>query len=191
MDVRGSITREFAFALRSLRRSPAFTGVAVLTLALGVACVTAAFSVVDAVLLRGLPYRSAETLYTVYERSDDGALRMPSYPTFSDWQEAAASLSDVIEGMAFIRGDAVSVGAAEGSDGPEQKIAAYVSPGFFKLLDTSPMLGRTFAPEEEQPGGPEVGVISYELYTQRFAGDPSIIGKTVAIDSIPTTIVGV
>lgn len=191
MDVRGSITRELAFALRSLRRSPAFTGVAVLTLGLGVACVTAAFSVVDAVLLRGLPYRSAETLYTVYERSDDGALRVPSYPTFRDWQEAAASVSDVIEGMAFIRGDAVSVGAAEGSDGPEQKIAAYVSPGFFKLLGTAPLRGRTFAPEEEQPGGPEVAVISYELFTQRFAGDPAIIGKTVAIDSIPTTIIGI
>jgi putative ABC transport system permease protein len=184
-------SRDLGYALRSLRRSPAFAIVAVLTLAVGVACVTAAFSVVDAVLLRGLPYRSPETLQTVYERSDDGALRVPSYPTFRDWQAAAASVSDAIDGLAFVRGDAVSLERSEGTDGPDQKIAAYVTPGFFRLLGTPPLLGRTFAPEEERPGGPDVAVISHELFTQRFGGDPATVGKVIAIDSVPTTIVGV
>lgn len=180
--------RDIKYALRSLRRSPAFTGVAVLTLALGVACVTATFSVIDTVLLRGLPYRSPNTLQTVYERSDDGALRVPSYPTFEDWQSAAASLSDAIEGFAFVRGDAVSL---QGGDSPEQKIAAYVTPGFFKLLGTPPLVGRTFVPEEEVIGAPAVAVISHELFMQRFGGDPATIGKVFSVDSVPTTIVGV
>src|SRR5262245_12295437 len=130
--------RDVKYAFRSLRRSPAFACVTILTLAIGVATVTATFSVVDAVLLRGLPYRSAETLQTVYERSDDGALRVPSYPTYQDWQTAAGSLSNAIEGLAFVRGDGVSV---PGSEGPEQRIAAYVTPGFFKLLGTPPFRG--------------------------------------------------
>jgi len=180
--------RDIKYALRSLRRAPVFTGVAVLTLAIGVASITATFSVVDAVLLRGLPYRSAGTLQTVYERSDDGARRVPSYPTFQDWQAAAGSLSDVIEGLAFVRGDAVSV---PGSDGPEQGIAAYVTPGFFKLLGTPPFKGRAFVPDEERIGAPEVAMISYEMFMQRFGGDPATIGKVIAVDSVPTTIIGV
>ena len=182
------VGRDVKYALRSLRRSPAFTGVAVLTLAIGVASITATFSVVDAVLLRGLPYGSAETLQTVYERSDDGAIRVPSYPTFQDWQAGAGSLSEAIEGLAFIRGDAVSVPE---SDGPEQRIAAYVTPGFFKLLGTPPLRGRTFAPDEEVIGAPEVAVISYEMFMQRFGGDPTTIGKVIPVDSVPTTIIGV
>ena len=182
------VGRDIKYAFRSLRRSPAFAGVAILTLAIGVATVTATFSVVDTVLLRGLPYRSAATLQTVYERSDDGAFRVPSYPTYQDWQTAAGSLSDAIEGLAFIRGDAVSV---PGNDGPEQRIAAYVTPGFFKLLGAPPFRGRTFVPDEEVIGAPNVAVISYEMFMQRFGGDPTTIGKTIPVDSVPTTIIGV
>lgn len=182
------IGADLKYALRSLRRSPGFTGVAVLTLALGIACVTATFSVVDAVLLRGLPYRSPGTLQTVYERSDDGKLRVPSYPTFADWQAAAASVSDAIEGLAFVRGDGVSV---DGSDGPERRIAAYVTPGFFTLLGTRPLIGRTFAPDEERFGAPDVAVISYDFFMERFGGDPAVLGRTIPIDSVPTIIVGV
>ena len=161
------------YALRSLRRSPAFTSVAVLTLALGVACVTAAFSVIDAVLVRGLPYDSPSTLLTVYEQNNTGQLRLVSYPTFRDWQAGASSVSDAIEGMAFIRGDAVTIGRRESTDEDQPRIAAYVTPGFFKLLGTRPMLGRTFAPDEEAPGAPAVAVISYELYMNKFGGDPA------------------
>src|SRR5690348_11336970 len=118
-----SLRLDLRFALRSLGRSPAFTGVAILTLALGVASVTATFSVVDAVLLRGLPYRDANNLKTVYEQSDDGKFRVPSYPTFMDWQASAASVSDAIDGLAFIRGNGVTVIE---KDGPQTVIAAYV-----------------------------------------------------------------
>ena len=183
--------RDVKYAMRSLRRSPAFTTVAILTLALGVACVTAAFSVVDAVLVRGLPYDSPSTLLTVYEQNNTGQLRLVSYPTFRDWQAGASSVSDAIEGMAFIRGDAVTIGRKEGNDEDQPRIAAYVTPGFFNLLGTRPMLGRTFAPDEEAPGAPAVAVISYELYMSKFGGDPATIGKVVPVDSMPTTIIGV
>ena len=179
---------DLKYALRSLGRSRAFSVVAVLTLALGVAFVTAMFSVVDTVLLRGLPYRSPGSLQTVYERSDDGKLRVPSYPTFEDWRTSAASVSAAIEGLAFIRGDGVLV---PGKDGPETKISAYVTPGFFSLLGTRPLLGRTFAPDEERMGAPPVAVISFELFMSQYGGDPATLGKLIPIDSIPTTIIGV
>ena len=180
------MSRELAATLRALRRAPAFSVVAVVTLALAIGSTTAVFSVVDAVILRGLPYGAADRLRTVYERSDDGNFRVPSFPTFRDWQTAAADVRDAIEGFAFVRGDGTVVG-----DSPEREIAAFVSPGFFRLMDAPPWLGRTFRPDEEQPGGPNVAVLSYDFFMNRFGGDRSVVGHLVAIDSTPTTIIGV
>ncbi len=176
-------------ALRALRRAPAFSVVAIVLLALAIGSATATFSVVDAILVRGLPYANASRLQTVYERSDDGALRVPSYPTFKDWQDQATAVRDAIEGFAFVRGNGVQA-AVTGE--PEQAIDAYVTPGFFHLLGTRPLAGRTFLPEEEQPGGARVAVISYDFLVRRFAGDArAALGKTVTVDSMPTTIIGV
>jgi predicted permease len=176
-------------ALRALRRAPAFSVVAIVLLALAIGSATATFSVVDAILVRGLPYANASRLQTVYERSDDGALRVPSYPTFKDWQDQGAAVQDAIEGFAFVRGDGVQA-AVTGE--PEQAIDAYVTPGFFQLLGTRPMAGRTFAPDEERPGGPRVGVISHDFLVRHFAGDvTAALGKTITVDSMPTTIIGV
>jgi putative ABC transport system permease protein len=180
--------QELRYAWRSLTRSPGFALVVVLMLALGIGSITAIFSVVDAIVLRGLPYRDADRLRTVYERSDDGSLRVPSYPTFRDWQQQTASSTDAIEGMAFVRGDGVTL---PGSDGPERRISAYVTHGFFQLMGTRPALGRTFAPDEEQLGAPYVAVISWELFQGRFGGDPTVVGKTLEVDSVRTTIIGV
>lgn len=177
---------DIRFALRTLRRAPAFTLVAVLTLTLAVGSTTAVFSVVDAIVLRGLPYRDASRLQTVYERSDDGNLRVPSYPTFRDWQTQSAAVSDAIDGFAFIRGDGVKI-----DDNPDRQIAAFVTPGFFKLMGTPPVLGRGFLPDEETLGAAAVAVVSYDFFTKRFGGDRAILGKVIAIDSIPTTIIGV
>src|SRR5690348_16619121 len=183
-----TIGQDDRYAARALRRSPAFATVAVLTLTLGVACTTAAFSVVDTIVLRGLPYRDPGRLMTVYERSDEGGLRVPSYPTFSDWQAQASTVSNAIEGFAFVRGDGVMMPTPSGDD---RKIAAYVTPGFFALLGSRPLIGRAFLPDEERIGGPRDGVISYQYFIEQFGGDPSVIGKTVSVDSVPTTIIGV
>ena len=173
-------------AFRGLRRAPTFTLVAVITLALAIGSTTAVFSVVDAVLIRGLPYAQPDRLQAIYERGEKGGLRVPSYPTFRDWQTQSAAAGGVIEGMAFVRGDGVTIA---GSD--DRHIAAYVGPGFFALLGNRPELGRTFSPEDERIGAPRVAVISHDFFMRRFGGDPSALGKTVTVDSVPTTVVGV
>ena len=183
-----SAVQDLRYALRTLARSPAFTLVATLTMALGIGSTTAAFSVVDAIVLRGLPYHAPERLLTAYERSEDGAFRVPSYPTFKDWQSQSAVIASAIEGMAFVRGNGVTLPTPSGV---EREVAAYVTPGFFQLMATRPFLGRTFLPDDERPGAPPVAVLSYDYFVRQFAGDPSTLGKVVAIDSVPTTIVGV
>lgn len=178
--------RSLRIALRALRRSPGFTIVAVVTMALAIASTTAVFSVVNAVVLNGLPYGDAGRLRTVYERNENGEMRVPSFPTFRDWQTAAASVQQAIDGFAFVRGDGMLIG-----DSPERQIGAFVTPGFFRLMATRPMLGRVFLPEEEQPGAPRVAVLSYDFFLHRFGGNPAVVGRLVQIDSVPTTIVGV
>ncbi len=176
-------------ALRALRRAPAFSVIAIVLLALAIGSATATFSVVDAILVRGLPYANASRLQTVYERNDDGSLRVPSYPTFKDWQDNASTVHDAIDGFAFVRGNGVQVGT---TGEPEQQIDAYVTPGFFQLMGARPTAGRTFLPDEERPGSPRVAVISHDFLMRRFAGDArAALGKTITVDSMPTTIIGV
>ena len=175
-------------AIRSLRRAPIFAVVSVLTLALAIGSAAAVFSVVDAVFIRGLPYRDASQLRTIYERSETGGLRVPSFPTYADWQAQASSLRGAIDGFAFIRGDGVML---DNPSGPERSIAAYVTPGFFALMGMQPELGRTFAPDDELQSSPRVAVISHEYFVKRFNASPSAIGATIAIDSVPTRVIGV
>src|SRR3954468_3879427 len=135
------IGQDLRYAIRAFRRSPGFTLAATLTLALGIGATTAIFSVVDGVLLRSLPYRDAHRIVNLWETSDNGNYRLPSYPTFKDWRAASAAWSNAFEDMAFVKGaDAIYVG----EKGPERFLASSVSPGFFRLLGTPPLLGRTF-----------------------------------------------
>ena len=183
-----TVMQDARYTLRTLRRAPAFSIVAILTLSIGIGSTSAAFSVIDAVVLRGLPYREPERLQTIYERSDEGGLRVPSYPTFEDWQSQSSSVSAAIEGSAFVRGDAVTLPMP---GGPERQIAAYVTPGFFALMGARPVFGRTFLPDEEQSGAPPVAVLSYDYFLKQFGGDPSVIGRIIDVDSVPTTVIGV
>ena len=174
------------YALRSLRRAPTFVALAVTTLAIGIGSSTAVFSVVDAIVLRGLPYRNADRLAAIYEVSDNGRVRTPSYPTFADWQTQATSFSSAIEGLAYVRGDGVRI-----DEDPERRIAAYVSPGFFDLAGSQAALGRTFARDEESTGGPSVAVISWTLFLENYGGDPGVVGRTIRVDGTPVTVIGV
>jgi putative ABC transport system permease protein len=183
-----SIARDTTYAFRTLRRSPVFTAVAVLTLAIGIGASTAVFSVADAVLVRGLPYRDSGKLMAVYEDDERGHFRGPSFPTYEDWQAQIAAGTAAIDGIAFVRGSAFPI---PGPDGPTQHIAAYVTPGFFTLMGSTPMLGRAFRSDEEKPGAPAVAVISYDFFIQQYGGDRAVLGKTLDVDSVPTTIVGV
>ena len=185
METLATIGRELRQAVRTLGRAPAFTAAAVATLALGIGASTAVVSVVDGVLLRGLPYRDPAQLAWITERHVEGGERLPSYPTFRDWQAQAAA---GVAGMAFVRGETALL---RGEAGPEALLSGYVTPGFFSLLGTRPLLGRTFRPDEERGGAGRVVVLSYPLWRERFGGDPAIVGQTIDVDSVPTTVIGV
>ena len=174
-------------AIRSLARSPAFAIVSVLTLALGIGTTTAVVSVVDHVLLHSLPFREPDRLVMLLERDSQGALRIPSAPTVHDWQSDPGA-RNAFEAISFIRGDGVLLGLG---DDAERGAAAYVGPEFFPLIGARPVLGRALLADDHRPGAPPVVVISFELWRRRFGGDPGILGRTIAIDSVPTTIVGV
>ncbi len=188
-DSLSDIIRDFRYAVRTLGRSPVFAVIAILTLGLGIASTTAAFSIMDPVLLRGLPYRAADRLRTVYEQRDDGGLRVPSFPTYRDWKAQLAASTSPIEDVAFVRGDGVAVPDRDGE--PQRLLVGYVTPGYFAFMGTRPLLGRAFGADEERPGGPNVAVISYDLFMDRFGGDRTVIGTAVDMDSVPTTIIGV
>lgn len=172
-----NIWRDLLYTLRTMRKNPAFTVTAVLTLALGIGGNTAMFTVINAVLLKPLAYHEPDRLVHV---SGGSATR------FEEMRTAARSYTEL---------GAFAVGPENitfsGAAGPELLKAARVSANFLRILAVEPMLGRSFASDEDAPGAPNVTMISAELWRSRFGGDPRIAGRTVTLNSTPYTIVGV
>jgi putative ABC transport system permease protein len=180
-----SVIKDIRFAVRSLLKHPAFTAIAVVTLALGIGGSTSIFTVVDAALLRGLPYKSPENLYHLWEQTPkaDYPKREFSYPDYQDYLQ-----NNVFESMAaYTGGGALLSGAGE----TESIAAPRVSANFFSVLGVDPLLGRTFQAGEDQQGGPRVTILTYGLWQRRFGGDPSVIGKAVTINGESYSIIGV
>ncbi len=180
----GVLWHDLRYALRALRRSPGFAAAAVFTLALAIGANAAIFSLIRAILLRPLPFADSQRLVLVTELHQKEGERLASYPTFQDWQRE----SQAFEGMSFIRGQTVNFRSPEG---PEQLIAGFVSPDFFRLTGGMPLLGRQFAAEEERAGGPDVAVISHSLWRRRFGGDPTAVGQMMRIGDRNVLIIGV
>jgi len=182
-----SIGSDTARAARSLARRPAFAGLAAALFALGIAAITAVFSVVNHTMLRPLPYRAPEDLVRLIgtEPAKNGAANnMPlGYFQFSRWR-AENKAFDKLEGYTPTTMKLLGVG------NPEPVVGALVSAGFFELLGWHPALGSTFTTAEEVPGS-RVVIISHGLWLRRFGGDPGIIGETVNIDESPCAIIGV
>jgi len=178
MDVRVS--------LRMLRKSPGFTIIAVMTLALGIGANTAIFSLLNTVLLRPLPYKDAERLVTVwgYNKARGYTTDLVSPLDFADWR----SQNHVFESMAASTDLQYTL---TGRGEPALIIAYAFSADYFRVLGVEPLLGRTFLPEEEQPGKNHVAVLSYSMWESRFGGDRDIVGKTITLDAAPYTVVGV
>jgi putative ABC transport system permease protein len=179
-----SLLQDLRYAVRTLARKPVFTAVAVLALALGTGANTLIFSVVNAVLLRPLPYADADRLYVLRtvspDRSvDDGQL---SRLDFTDIAEQTRSLS--VAAVGFANFDLTN--AAE----PQQLVAGPVSHDFFATLGVAPILGRTFTPDEIRADAP-VALLAEELWRAQFASDPGIVGRPVTLDGKPVTVVGV
>ena len=181
-----SFWQDLRFALRMLRKSPAFTTVAVLTLALGIGANTAIFSVVDASLLKPLRFGNPSSLVMLWQDdSTDGIVHFPvSPPDFFDWQQQNRCFS----GMAAFAEYPMNL---TGTGQPEQVDLERVSPNFFSVLGVSPMLGRGFSSDEDQSGKSNVAVLSYGIWKSHFAADPNIIGKSIQLNGQSLTIVGV
>jgi len=170
--------------VRTLRHSPGFTAVAVLTLAIGIGANTAIFSFVDAMLLRPLPYPDADRIVRVMEKPPKGERNGISTLNFLDWQKD----NTVFDFMSAQTGDAVTL---TGGTEPVQLRGAQVSAGYFKAFGVDAALGRTFLPGEDQLGKNQVAVISHTLWMTQFGGDPSILNRTVLLNNEPYSIVGV
>jgi len=180
-----ALIKDLKFALRSLLKRPGFAVVAVITLALGIGGSTAIFTVVDAALLRGLPYKSPDRLYHLWEKTpkEDFSKREFSYPDYQDYQQ-----NNVFDGLAAYTGGRVilsGAGESEFAGGPR------VSANFFSVLGVDAIAGRTFQRGEDQPNGPKVTVLNYGLWQKRFGGDPKAIGQTLTINGESYTIIGV
>ncbi|MBO0858441.1 MAG: ABC transporter permease [Chloracidobacterium sp.] len=180
--------QDLRFGLRMLLKNPGFTLIAVLTLALGVGMNTAIFSVVNAVLLRALPYPQAERIVVLWGKNESLKLNQTefpaSYPDFVDWRERSRSFTEL---AAMLPGSFNLSGGGEA----ERVGGAAVSNDFFNALGVGAALGRAFDAEEEKVGAEPVVMLSHSLWSRRFGADPQIIGRTVTLDSKRYRIVGV
>jgi putative ABC transport system permease protein len=178
--------QDLRFAGRQLWKSPVFTLVAVLTLALGIGATTAIFSVVYGVVLRPLPFREPERLVRAYFVSPEGEKQGAfSVPNFLDWRAASHRLADATPahgGTLNLSGDGAE---------PERLQAAWVGANYFQVLGIPPLAGRTFAPGEDRPDAPRVAVLSEKLWRQRFGADPRLIGRSITLNGQPYAVVGI
>ncbi len=175
-----NLARDLRYGARMLRKNPGFTAIACLVLALGIGANTAIFTVVNAVLLRPLPYRDAGKLVVVLHHGDG-----PVAPAnLLDWR----AQNHVFQGMSAAEYWTTNLA---GEDRPEKVRALRVTADLFPLLGVPPLLGRVFLPEEEQRGRDHRIVLSYGLWQRRFAGDESVLGRPISLDGETYTIVGV
>jgi predicted permease len=182
------LIQDSRYAFRALRRSPGYTAVAIITLALGIGANTAIFSVVHNVLLRPLPYANPDQLITISSFIPQMQARFPSLPIRAvDFLELRRSSKALAELAAIADTEFNLTGAGE----PERLFGARVSSNFFSMVGVEPVLGRAFAADEDVPGRDQVAILSHGLWTRRFGGDPTIVGRAISLNGQPFTVVGV
>jgi putative ABC transport system permease protein len=181
-----SIIKDIKFTVRGLLKRPAFAAIAVLTLALGIGANTAIFSVVNAVLLRPLPLREPERLMVFWHSAPAKGLRhLDLSDALFAYHRARTQTFESL--AAYETGEF----ALTGNGDPEVVPGAVVTFNYFNVLGREPLHGRTFTAQEDTPGNNNVAILSYGLWQRRFAGNTNIIGQTINLDSMPTTVVGV
>jgi putative ABC transport system permease protein len=177
------VLQQFRFSARALRRTPIFTLIATTTLAVGIGATTAVFSVVHQALLDPLPYPNAARLAVIAETRNDDEISV-SYLNFLDWQRQARSF----DAMALFEGTSLTL---PGEAGAERVRAQFVGPDLFRVLGTSPVLGRAFTADEQRVGGPRVAMIGDALWQRDFASDPAVLLRTIELDAETYQIIGV
>jgi predicted permease len=179
-----SFWEDSCYAVRNLRRDPFLAFATTLTLAACIGANTTVFSVANSILIRPLPYPDSERIDWISERSGPAQQDVGAVPDYFSLREQ----NRIFEDVAAFYPDTVHW---TGVERPEQLDAAGVSASFFRVMGVRPMLGRYLAPDEERPQAPSVAVLSYAFWRNRLGSDPSILGKTIALDRQPRTIVGV
>jgi putative ABC transport system permease protein len=183
-----TLFQDIRYGLRMLRKSPGFTAVALLTLALGIGANTAIFSVVYGVLLRPLPYHDPASLIVLHETTPKVGTVDVSYPNFLDWRAQSHSFSK----MAAVSSVAFNLaGLGSGLDQPENINGAAVSSDFLSMLGVRPVLGRNFDASQDQAGTSPVVLLSYQLWQSHFGGARNVLDRTVALNGRSFTIIGV
>ena len=178
--------QDFKYGVRMLLQKPTYTVIAIATLALGIGATTSLFSVVNAVLLRGLPYPNADRLVHVGQQFRSG-LAAAGEPKFLYWRSHAQSFEE----LAAYSGVGATDGNLIGGNEAEYVRGLRVSEGIFRVLGVYPVIGRAFSKEEDSPGGPRVAILGNSLWQRRFGGNREIIGQTVSLNNRPITIIGV
>ena len=178
------IFQDIRFGARMLLKNPGVTAVAILTLALAIGANTAIFSVVNAVLLRPLPYRSPDRLVSLWAKVPEHGRWRTTPANFFDWKKQNTVFEDV---AAFGTWTMTLTGEGE----PEQLSGTRVSSGYFPVVGVEPMLGRSFANEEYEPGKGHVVILGHAFWQRRYAGDRAVVGKTITLNDQPYVVIGV
>ena len=179
-----SFLQDIRYAFRRLRANPGFTFIAVATLALGIGANTAIFTVIDAVLLRPLPYRNPGELVLLSEHTPRFPILSVSYQNFVDWRDQSHSFA----AMGAVRNLGITL---TGRGEPERLTAQMATANLFDLLGVQAVRGRTFLPEEDKTGAAGVALISYALWQRRFGGVENVVGQSLTLDNKPYTVVGI
>jgi putative ABC transport system permease protein len=181
-----TLLQDIRFGVRMLLKSPGFTAVAIVSLALGIGANTAVFSVINAVLLKALPYHEPESIVLVWgeDKAGGSSRGQMSATDIADYRARNHVFEEVTTYSDFRP-------IFSGNGEPERVPGAQVGDGFFTVMHAQPLLGRVFTPEEQQDGKDLVVVLSYGLWQRRFAGDPNIVGKTIKLSARDYTVIGV
>lgn len=183
----GTFLQDLRYGARALGKTPGFAAIAILTLTLGIGATTAIFSVVDAVLLRSLPYRDPARLVSVWEdESSVGFPRnTPAPGNYTDWTKQ----TQIFESVAAVDGRSYNLTGSSGE--PQRLQGGGVTQNFFSTLGARPLLGRTFVSQEDQPGSDRVAIVSYRLWQGRFGGDRKLIGRDIWLNNEKYIVVGI
>jgi putative ABC transport system permease protein len=184
MRLLDGLTQDFKLALRSLSRQRTWTTVAVATLALGIGANSAAFTIINAVLLRPLPYPDSKRIVSISE-SDKGVDHgTVAAPTFLEWRRGSRFLET-------LSASGYTSAVLPTANGPEDIDGSTVTASYFSVMGTPPMRGRVFSADEDRPGGPSVVVLSEQLWRRAFGGDTALVGKSVTLDGAPAMVIGI
>ena len=179
------LVQDLRFALRILKKERGFTFAAVLALTLGIGASNTVFTIVNVMVLRGLPHDEPAGIVAIKMRSESGAQQNASYRDVQDWSAA----SDAFSAIAAFQNAFMTFGAEGRAKGRYR--SAYLDAGTFGLLGEAPILGRDFLPEDDRPGAAPVVLLGHRVWTNHYGADPDVLGRTIEVDGAPTTVIGV